>query len=186
MISDWISEFHWHFGRIPGKIMRYKFYNSQILNWLKGIIWIIPKSWRNNQQTETLGTIVRLRLDVKIIFIIALGAMLQCLPACNGKIQNGWWKPSRLHVYIWIIYIYIYIYNVFTYIYIYIYSIWNLVCKWILQVKHVPKVSCLRKFEIVLESPAGQLMWLHRFRDRGKHSYSKATGLQPHYTCTPS
>ena len=103
--------------------------------------------------------------------------MLDCLQWKNPKWMVKAFPTTCIYLN------YLYIYNVFTYIYIY--SIWNLVCKWILQVKHVPKVSCLRKFEIVLESPAGQLMWLHRFRDRGKHSYSKATGLQPHYTCTP-
>lgn len=122
MISDWISEFHWHFGRIPGKIMRYKFYDSQNLNWLKGIIWSIPKSWRNNQHTETLGTIVGLRLDVKILFIIALYAsMLDCWQWKNPKWMVKTFPTTCIYLKFTL-----YIYNVY-FLSIYIY--WNLVCK---------------------------------------------------------
>lgn len=114
MISDWISEFHWHFGRIPGKIMRYKFYNSQILNWLKGIIWSIPKSWRNNQHTETLGTIVGLRLDVKILGTIIAGrvrlaSMLDCWQWKNPKWMVKTFPTTCIYLK-FTLYVYIYIF----------------------------------------------------------------------------
>lgn len=145
-------------------------YNSQILNWLKGIIWIIPKSWRNNQHTETLGTIVGLRLDVKMLFIIA-GRVL-CFNAWLLAMEKSKMDGENLPDYIKIFLKY----SIYLIYITYIYSRSSTFQKY-----HVS--GSLRLF--VLESPAGQLMWLHRFRDRGKHSYSKATGLQPHYTCTP-